>query len=250
MGLAELLASLRIPYDSDAAVRLAARIARHIRTEARRASGELAAERGPFPLFSESTFARNGAPALRNAQLTAVAPTGTVSLIAGTTAGIEPMFAIAYARTVLGHQVVETNPLFDRTARREGFHSDAMTAAIARTGSVRNIEAVPADIRAAFPTALDIAPAWHLRMQAAVQRHVDAAVSKTINLPAEATVGDVRAIFLGAWHAKAKGITVYRYGSKPDQVLTLIDDSRAGSTAPVQADAEYAGGCAGHVCEF
>jgi ribonucleoside-diphosphate reductase alpha chain len=250
MGLAELLASLRIPYDSDEAVRLGGRLAGHIRQEARRASAAPAHERGPFPPFAESTFARKGTPPLRNAQLTSVAPTGTISLIAGTTAGIEPMFAIAYARNVLGRQLVETNALFDRTARDLGFYTEQLAADIAATGRVRDNPHVPADVRAAFPTALDLAPEWHLRMQAAIQRHVDAAVSKTINLPAEAAVDDVRHIFLTAWRAKVKGITIYRYGSKAGQVLTLLTEPDAALGPPVRVDTAFAGGCAGHACEF
>ncbi|HUY49395.1 MAG TPA: adenosylcobalamin-dependent ribonucleoside-diphosphate reductase [Streptosporangiaceae bacterium] len=250
MGLADMLASLSIPYDSQRAVRLAGRLARHISGQARLASAGLAAARGPFPRFSDSTFARTGSQALRNAQLTSVAPTGTVSLIAGTTAGIEPMFAIAYTRNVLGRHLAEINPLFERLARDRGFYTEELMTRIARTGSVRTDPRVPGDVRAAFPTALDIAPEWHLRIQAAVQRHVDAAVSKTINLPATAAPGDVRSIFLAAWRARVKGITIYRYGSKPGQVLTLLSPGDAAAGPPVQADTGYAGGCAGHACEF
>lgn len=250
MGLAELLATLGIPYDSDAAVRLAGRLARHIRDRARRSSAGLAAERGPFPLFDESTLARRGLPPLRNAQLTSVAPTGTISLIAGTTAGIEPMFAVAYVRHVLGRHLVETNPLFERLARERGFHSEQLVADIARTGGVRANPAVPDDVRAAFPTALEVSPGWHLRMQAAVQRHVDAAVSKTVNLPASATVEEVRGIYLAAWRARVKGITVYRYGSHPGQVLTFLAGEDGAGGRPVRVDTSFTGGCAGHVCEF
>jgi len=250
MGLAELLASLRLPYDSDEAVRFAARIARHVRREARRASAALAAERGPFPRFDESTFARRGSPPLRNAQLTSVAPTGTISLIAGTTAGIEPMFAIAYARQVLDRQIVELNPLFERTVRDLGLLSEDLVAAVAATGRVRDEPSLPPEVRAAFPTALDLAPHWHLRMQAAIQRQVDAAVSKTINLPAATTVDEVREIYLAAWRAKVKGITVYRYGSKPDQALTLLSDGGDATAPPVRADVAFSGGCAGRACEL
>jgi ribonucleoside-diphosphate reductase alpha chain len=251
MGLAELFATLGIAYDSDAAVRLAGRLARHIGDHASQASVELAAARGHFPAFVDSVFARAGSPPRRNAQVTSVAPTGTVSLIAGTTAGIEPMFAIAYARNVLDRHLIEVNPYFDRLARDRGFYSDELMSDIARTGGVRANPAVPHDVRTAFPTALEIAPEWHLRVQAAVQRHVDAAVSKTINLPASATVDDVRSIYLAAWRAKVKGITIYRYGSRPGQVLTLLSGSEAGDAeAPVRVDAGFAGGCAAHVCEF
>jgi ribonucleoside-diphosphate reductase alpha chain len=160
------------------------------------------------------------------------------------------MFAIAYARTVLDRQLVETNPHFERLARDRGFYSEDLISDIARTGGVRANLGVPGDVRRAFPTALEIEPAWHLRMQAAVQRHVDAAVSKTINLPATATVDDIRAIFVAAWRAKVKGITVYRYGSKADQVLTLLSPPLETAGPPVRVEADFAGGCAGHVCEF
>jgi ribonucleoside-diphosphate reductase alpha chain len=250
MGLAELLAALGIAYDSEQAVALASRIAARIRREARRASAELAATRGPFPLFEQSTFARRGFPPLRNAQLTAVAPTGSISIIAGTTSGIEPMFAIAYARSSLGTELFETNPLFERVARERGFYSEALAAEVAATGSVQGSRRVPPDVRRAFVTALELQPEWHLRMQAAVQRHTDAAVSKTVNLPASATVEDVLRLYVQAWRAGAKGITVYRYGSRPGQVLTLPERARDGGSPPVRAGATYAGGCAGYACEF
>ncbi len=249
MGLAELLATLGIPYDSPAAVRLAGRILRAIAAEARRASAAMATERGPFPLYEQSRYARDGTGPLRNAQLTSVAPTGTISLIAGTTSGIEPMFALAYVRHILGRELPEANPLFERTARERGFYSAQLMAEVARTGTVRHSAGVPADVRASFVTALEIAPEWHLKMQAAVQRHVDAAVAKTVNLPAGATPADVQAIYLAAWRAGVKGITVYRYGARPGQVLTLASPA-APPGAAVQVHDAYSGGCRGHLCEF
>ncbi|HLH67973.1 MAG TPA: adenosylcobalamin-dependent ribonucleoside-diphosphate reductase [Candidatus Dormibacteraeota bacterium] len=249
MGLAELLARLGVPYNSDRAVRLGARIAREILETARLASAELARERGPFPLFDQSTLATRGAPPLRNAQVVSIAPTGTISLIAGTTAGIEPLFAVAYVRNVLGTHLVELNPHFDRLARERGFYSDRLAADIARTGSVHDHPEVPEDVRRAFVTALEIAPTWHLRMQAAFQRHADGAVSKTVNLPASATMEEVRAIYLAAWRAGLKGITVYRYGSRPAQVLTFLSDTPEGPAPPLRVDLEYAGGCAGRLCD-
>ncbi len=249
MGLAELLASLGIPYDSEEAMRLGSRIARELRDEARRASAELARERGPFPRFPESRLAARGAPPMRNAQLLSIAPTGTISVIAGTTSGIEPMFAVSYVRNVLGTRLVETNPLFERIARDRGFYSEELMAEIARTGGLGGIRHVPEDVRRAFVTALEIDPMWHLRMQAAFQRYVDAAVSKTVNLPATATVEDVREIYLAAWRMRVKGITVYRYGSRPGQVLTFLSEG-AEPAPPVEVDAEYAGGCVGYVCEL
>ncbi len=244
MGLAETLAILGVPYDSDAGVRLAGRIMRHIQREAHAASARLAEQRGPFPLIAESRFA--GSAPLRNAQLTSVAPTGTISLIAGTTAGIEPMFAIAFTRAIVGRHLLEVNPTFDRLARDRGFYRDELIAEIAHRGGVRGYPKLPADVRAAFPTAAEIAPEWHLRMQATIQRHVDAAVSKTINLPTSATADDIRGIYLDAWRAKVKGITVYRYGSREGQVLTFA----APQAAIPQVDSDFAGGCVGRNCEF
>ncbi len=244
MGLAEMLAGLGIPYDSERGVRLAGRIARTINQVAHATSTRLAEERGPFPAFARSRFA--GTQPRRNAQLTSIAPTGTISLIAGTTAGIEPMFAIAYVRNVIGRCLVEVNPCFDRLARDRGLYHQALITEIARRGGVRDYPHLPEEVRAAFPTAAEVTPKWHLRMQAAVQRHVDAAVAKTVNLPADATVDDIRGIYLSAWKAKVKGITVYRYGSRQGQVLSYV-----GPDQPLPAtDATFSGGCIGRVCEF
>ena len=244
MGLAELLATLGIPYDSEDAVRLTGQVMRRIQQEAHTASGRLAEDRGSFPAFADSRLARSGPR--RNAQVTSVAPTGTISLIAGTTAGIEPMFAIAFTRAIVGRHLLEVNPCFDRLARDRGLYSDELIAEIAHRGGVRGYPQLPAEVRSAFPTAAEIDPAWHLRVQAAAQRHVDAAVSKTINLPATATVDDIRSIYLAAWRAKVKGITVYRYGSREGQVLSYA----APQPALAQADTEFSGGCAGRSCEF
>jgi ribonucleoside-diphosphate reductase alpha chain len=244
MGLAELLATLGVPYDSEEAVRLAGQVMHRIKQAGSTASRRLAEDRGSFPAIGDSRFARS-CPR-RNAQVTSVAPTGTISLIAGTTAGIEPMFAIAFTRAIVGRHLLEVNTCFDRVARDRGFYRDDLMAEIAQRGGVRGYPQLPEEVRAAFPTAAEIAPEWHLRMQAAVQRHVDAAVSKTVNLPAVATVDDIRAIYLAAWKAKVKGITVYRYGSREGQVLTYA----APEPVLAQADTEFSGGCAGRVCEF
>lgn len=258
MGLAELLASLGVPYDSERGVRLAGRIARRIQQVAHAASARLAEDRGVFPAFEHRGAGSTISTLRRNAQVTSVAPTGTISLIAGTTAGIEPMFAIAYTRAVIGRSLLEVNPCFDRLARDRGFYHHDLIAEIAQHGGVRNYADLPADVRSAFPTASEIAPEWHLRMQAAVQRHVDAAVSKTINLPAQATVDDIRAIYLAAWKAKVKGITVYRYGSREGQVLSYASPFSKPfpkafpkpENALLSADAAFSGGCVGRTCEF
>jgi len=244
MGLAELLATLGVPYDSDEAVRLAGQIMHRVQQTGSTASAQLAEVRGSFPAIGDSRFASSGPR--RNAQVTSVAPTGTISLIAGTTAGIEPMFAIAFTRAIVGRHLLEVNACFDRVARDQGFYRDDLIAEIAQRGGVRGYPRLPEEVRAAFPTAAEIAPKWHLRMQAAVQRHVDAAVSKTVNLPAAATVDDIRAIYLAAWKAKVKGITVYRYGSREEQVLTYA----APQPVLTQAEPEFSGGCPGRGCEF
>ncbi|BBZ12761.1 adenosylcobalamin-dependent ribonucleoside-diphosphate reductase [Mycobacterium branderi] len=244
MGLAEMLASLGIPYDSEQGVRLAGRVTRRIQQAGHIVSTQLGDERGSFPAIADSRWAGSGP--LRNSQITSIAPTGTISLIAGTTAGIEPMFAIAFTRAIMGRHLLEVNPCFDRLARDRGFYRDELITEIAQRGGVRGYPHLPAEVRAAFPTAAEIAPEWHLRMQAAIQRHVDAAVSKTINLPADATVEDIRRIYLAAWKAKAKGITVYRYGSRQGQVLSFA----APEPAIPQADSDFAGGCVGRICEF
>jgi ribonucleoside-diphosphate reductase alpha chain len=247
MGLAEVLAALGIPYDSGPAIELGARLASLLQDEARRASADLAAARGAFPRFKESVYFSRGLPPLRHAQLTSVAPTGTISLLAGTTAGIEPMFAVAYRREILGRSWLEVNPVFEQAARTGGFHSDTLIATIARTGAIPANAGVPEDVRRAFVTALEIDPAWHIRMQAAIQQHVDAAVSKTVNLPAGTNPQGVAAVFTLAWRAGVKGITAYRYGSRPGQVLRLPTD---GDDTPVRVSAAYAGGCAARACEF
>jgi ribonucleoside-diphosphate reductase alpha chain len=243
MGLAEMLAELGLPYDSDEALALADRVASTLAAEARAASAQLAAERGPFPAWSEGA---TEVP-MRNAQLTSIAPTGSISIIAGTTAGIEPFFAVSFARRVLDTELHETAAAFERIASERDFHSDKLMAEIARTGTVRNAAGVPDDVRRAFVTATELAPKSHLRMQATFQRHVDGAVSKTVNLPAEATVDDVAAIYTEAWRRKAKGVTVYRYGSRPGQVLTRLGDEANG--AAVRVAGEYAGGCLIRPCE-
>lgn len=243
MGLAEMLAELGVPYDSEDGLVLADRVAATLSTEARVASAQLAAERGPFPAWSRE----GGGEPMRNAQLTSIAPTGSISIIAGTTAGIEPLFAISFARNVLDTELTETSPAFERIARERGFHSDELMAATAHSGSLDGTPGVPDDVRRAFVTSTEMAPEWHLRMQAAFQRHVDGAVSKTVNLPAEATAEEVAAIYNDAWRAGVKGITVYRDGSRPGQVLRRLGE-RAGGPA-VRVSSEYAGGCALRPCE-
>ncbi len=250
MGLAETLALMGLPYDSEQGVRTAARIAAFVQSSAHEASQKLASQRGAFPAYDQSEYKARGLPPLRNAQVTSIAPTGTISLIAGTTSGIEPMFAIGYSRKVMDTRITELNPHFERLARDRGFYSEELMEEIATRGGVRGIPSVPEDVRRSFVVAHEVAPDCHLRMQAAFQRHVDAAVSKTVNLPERATPADVRDIFVRAWRSKVKGITVYRYGSRPGQVLEFLGEETRAPAPPISVQREYAGGCLGHVCEF
>ncbi len=219
MGFAELLIRLGIPYDSEAALSLADELAGFIREEALAASRALAGERGPFPSLP---YARDPTPR-RNASLLSIAPTGTIGIIAGTTPSIEPLFAVAYTREgVLGGEAMpEVNPLFVRMMEERGADWRRVVRRVAETGSLEGVPGVPEEVRRVFRSALEIAPEAHLKMQAAWQRHVDNAVSKTINLRPEVRPEDVEEIYLSAWALGLKGITVFRYGSKGEQVLTL-----------------------------
>jgi ribonucleoside-diphosphate reductase alpha chain len=222
MGFAELLIRLGISYASEQAVETGREIMRVIAEEARKMSMELAEERGVFPNYQKSVYFDQGIR-LRNATQTSVAPTGTISIIAGTTASIEPLFALAYRRTqVLGGQtLVEVNPVFLEYAKEDGFYSEKLVEEILQRGRISEIEDVPPEARRLFVTALEVDPEQHLAIQQAFQQHVDNAVSKTVNLPREATEEEIAAVYLRAWELGLKGITIYRYGSKGSQVLEL-----------------------------
>jgi ribonucleoside-diphosphate reductase alpha chain len=222
MGFAELLILLNIPYNSPAAVALAEQLMRHLAEETRAASGELAHERGVFPNWERSVYARQGLH-LRNATRTSIAPTGSISIIAGTSASIEPLFALAYRREhVLGDQTLtELNPLLLRYARQHGFFSEDFVRELRARGRLAGLPGIPRDAQELFRTALEIAPEDHLRIQAAFQKDTDNAVSKTINLPEPTTVDEIGAIYRQAWEWGLKGITAFRYGSKGQQVLQL-----------------------------
>jgi ribonucleoside-diphosphate reductase alpha chain len=220
MGWADALVALGIAYDADGAFALADRVAAFLERESLAASAALAERRGPFPAWRGSRWDRAGHRPLRNATTTTIAPTGTISIIAGCASGIEPLYALAYRRNVLdGAELTEINPRFQRVAAERGFASDALFAGIAEHGGVRGRADVPDDVRCVFPTAHEIDVATHVRMQAAFQRHVHAAVSKTINLRRDATPLDVKAAYELAYELGCKGITVYRDGSREGQVL-------------------------------
>jgi ribonucleoside-diphosphate reductase alpha chain len=249
MGFADMMIMLGVPYDSEEAVRLGEQVMRFIGDEAHEKSREIGEARGSFPNFERSIWkGRYGA--FRNATVTTVAPTGTISIIAGCSSGIEPLFAVSFMRNVLGGaRLFETNALFEETAKARGFYSAKLLEEIARSGSVQKIAGVPDDVKRLFVTALDIAPVWHVKMQAAFQRFTDNAVSKTVNLPHEAKVEDVREIYDLAWKLKCKGVTVFRYGSKPEQVL-YIGEVKGKEGKFVSAESEYAGGCPTQNCPF
>jgi len=239
MGFAELLIKLGIAYDSKDALSVGEKLMQFITNEARRCSTELGLERGSFSNFGLSVW-NSEYEAMRNATVTTIAPTGTISIIAGCSSGIEPIFAVAFVRNVMGG-MLEINKLFEVIAKEKGFYSKELITEIAKCGSVQDIDGVPGDVKRIFVTALDISPEWHVRMQAAFQKYTDNAVSKTVNLPSGATGGDVKKVFLLAYKLKCKGITIYRYGSK-EQVLSL-DIPKLMLEEYVCADSEYTGEC-------
>jgi ribonucleoside-diphosphate reductase alpha chain len=242
MGFADLLVDLGIPYDAPEAMALAEQLMGRIHARAEQASARLAEERGVFPSWEGSRAHARGRR-LRNATVTSIAPTGTISILAGCAGGIEPFFALAFVRHVLdGQRLPETNPRFEAALRRAGAWSEALLARVQRDGSARQIAELPESVRRLFPTAFDVAPERHLDVQQAFQRHVDNAVSKTINLPAEATPDDIRAIYLSAWKRGLKGVTVFREGCKGAAVLVR------GESGAVEVPDTYAGDCSDALC--
>ena len=219
MGFADMLIQMNISYASPQAVSLAERVMEFISEHARDQSARLGEERGSFPLFEGSRL--RGWSAMRNATVTTIAPTGTISIIAGTSSGIEPLFALSFVRRVLeGARLLEISPLFERMAEERGIYTPDLKAELARKGSIQDIAGVPQDLKELFVTALDIPAKQHVLIQAAFQKHTDNAVSKTVNLPAEATVSDVLQVYRLAYEMGCKGVTVFRYGSR-SQVLYL-----------------------------
>lgn len=250
MGWADLLFQLKIPYASDEAVELAQMIMEVIDFEAKQRSMELAIVKGSFPNFPQSTYAmgevsrkmitrnwddlfaqikKNG---LRNATLTTIAPTGTISMIADTSSGVEPQFSLAYVKNVMdGEKLIYVNKYFEAALSERGLLSPELLEKVTKLGSLHDIDEIPPDLKAIYQTAHDISPEWHIRMQAAFQAYTDNAVSKTINFPNSATVEDIRSAYELAYHLGCKGVTVYRDGSRENQVLSLGTSSPSG-TAP------------------
>ncbi len=219
MGWADMLIQLGVPYNSDTAIKLAESVMEFIQKEGKNASSAIAEERGVFPNHKGSIY--EGKTKLRNATVTTIAPTGTLSIIAGCSSGSEPIFAVSYIKTVMeGTKLIEVNPYFEKVAKERGFWSRELMEKIADKGSIKEFNEVPDDVKAVFITAHDIAPTEHITMQAAFQKFVDNAVSKTVNFPHNAAPKDVEDVYLLAYKLGCKGVTVYRDGSREEQVLT------------------------------
>ena len=222
MGFADMLYKLGIPYNSEEAVKTAKELMNYIQLSARKASEALGEVRGSFPMFEQSVYKKQGIKAMRNATVSTIAPTGTISIIAGTSSGIEPVFAISYIRNVMDDdKLVEVHPYFEQVAKQRGFYSKKLMQTIAQKGTLHGIEEIPEDVRRVFVTAHDISPEYHIRMQSAFQESTDNAVSKTVNFAKTATKQDVRDAYDLAYELGLKGVTIYRDGSRQGQVLSV-----------------------------
>jgi ribonucleoside-diphosphate reductase alpha chain len=237
MGWADLLVMLGVPYNSEQAIELAQELMGFITFEARKKSEDLAEKRGAFKNFPGSIFDRPGQKPVRNATATTIAPTGTISIISGCSSGIEPLFAVCYVRNVMDNdRLIEVNPYFEQMARDEGFYSDELIEEISRHGTIQEIDGIPDHVKELFVCAHDIAPEWHIRMQAAFQKNTDNAVSKTVNFPADATVEDVKHVYILAYKLGCKGVTIYRDSSREGQVLTKGDTVKGDNVAGAHPD--------------
>lgn len=239
MGWADMLVQLEIPYNSDKACTLAEKVMKFINDEGHKASEKLAESRGAFPFFDGSIYDKPGAKKIRNATVTTIAPTGTLSLIGDCSGGIEPFFALVYKKKSIwykdgtaGLEQVYVNKYFEEVAKKRGFYSKELMEKIADEGGLHNINDIPEDIKKVYVSSHEISPEWHIKMQAAFQKYTDNAVSKTINFANEATIDDVRQSYILAYKLKTKGVTIYRDGSKDVQVLTTgkSDKLQKGST--------------------
>ncbi|NQV13142.1 MAG: vitamin B12-dependent ribonucleotide reductase [Parcubacteria group bacterium] len=246
MGWADMLIQLGVSYSSERALRLAERVMKFIDVESKNKSEELAEKRGAFPNYDGSIFDKpSGGRLMRNATTTTIAPTGSISIIAGASSGVEPLFAISYVRRNIldeGDELLEVNPYFEEVARREGFYSDKLMLKIAEEGTIQGIKEIPKSVRDVFVTSLDIDPDTHIKMQGAFQKYVDNAVSKTINFPNTATTDDVDRAYRLAYRLGCKGLTVYRDKSREMQVLNIGKDEKKKEEAPTAPTLKPMGG--------
>jgi len=247
MGFSDMLIELEIPYNSQKAVKTAGEIQTFITKESKQMSQELALARGNFPNYDKSIFAKKKIP-MRNATTNTIAPTGTISIIAGCSSGIEPLFAISFIRNVMdGTELLEANPLFEKIAKEKKFYSEELMRLIARTGTVAHISEIPEAVRKVFVTAHEVAPLWHIKIQAAFQKNIDNAVSKTVNFSNDATTADVEEVYMLAYKLGCKGVTIYRDGSREEQVLNIAKVNKPKTTERtkdgLKVSAEFAGGC-------
>jgi ribonucleoside-diphosphate reductase alpha chain len=247
MGFADTLIKLGVRYDSEKGLACAEEIMAFITKEARAASAQLARERGSYPNWSED----GSQPGLRNATLTTIAPTGTISIIAGCSSGIEPLFALTFVRSVMDEvSLIEVNPLLVEALKKRGLHTPQLMNRIRFTGSIQSLTDLPEELRRLFVTAFDVSPEWHIRMQAAFQKYTDNSVSKTINLPADAGIEDIKKAYLMAYELKCKGITAYRYGSKLKQVLYVGDKTEGAERHINEHSPISAGRCPNGECVY
>jgi len=233
MGFADMLIELGIPYNSEEAVNAAEDIMKFINDRSKAASVKLAEKRGTFRYYDDSIYKEKGL-AVRNATTTTIAPTGTISIIAGVSSGIEPLFALSFVRNVMDNdELPEVNPLFEKVAKERGFYSTELMREIAAHGTIHDMKDIPRDIRRVFVTAHDIEPEWHIKIQSAFQKHTDNAVSKTVNFSNSATREDVRNVYMLAYKMGCKGVTIYRDGSRESQVLNIgsVNKEKKGEAA-------------------
>jgi ribonucleoside-diphosphate reductase alpha chain len=227
MGFADVLYKLKIPYNSEEALEVADEVMSFIQQESHEASRYLAEERGVFPNFEKSIYKGKKESRFRNATTTTIAPTGTLSIIAGCSSGIEPLFALSFVRRVMDDdELIEVNPYFEKIAKERGFYSEDLMDVVARKATLDGIKEIPEDVKEVFVTAHDITPEWHVRMQSVFQKYTDNAVSKTVNLPGDATIEDVRKVYDLTYELGCKGVTIYRDGSKGNQVLSVNGETK------------------------
>jgi ribonucleoside-diphosphate reductase alpha chain len=226
MGWADMLVQLKVPYNSHQAVMLAEKVMGFIHEKSHQSSSELAKKRNNFPNWERSVFCEKQTP-MRNSTVTTIAPAGTISIIAGCSSGIEPLFAVSYIRTVMDNtKMVETNPYFEKEAKEKGFFSELLMEKMAESGTVQEFEEIPEEVKKIFVTSHDVAGEWHVRHQAAFQKYTDNAVSKTINLPNQAGIEDVEQAYTLAYKLGCKGVTIYRDGSREAQVLATKKEKK------------------------